>query len=224
MTNLPFKTYQETVIDSPNFLIFVQGSWAPWNNPNNVAASRAITVKGIASVLLYDSRRDWSVTQGREVKWWQWIEAFDGKTYRDEAAELREKIEHVRKDYKPKNIFLSGNSYGGGLAALVSGDGIPELNRVLLFSPQISSPSADVNIYGDFPSWEEFSAAISRYSGELTVAHGNKDAVIGIEQSVRLFEAAKTQKLKRLVLLPTDHSFSNAANLYVKEHLIAFRS
>jgi len=222
--DLAFETGKEVVIDSPNFVIFIQGAWAAWNNPNNAAASQAITKDGIASVLLYDSYRDWGTTQKPDVTDEQWKSAFDGKNYRDELREFRAKIDYVMKTYHPKNLFISGNSYGGGLAALVAGD-VPELQRVLLFSPQIVCPDSlqGVNIYREFPSLEEFSEAISRFKGELTIVRGNKDSIVQMEQPARLYDAAESTKFKRFVLLPADHSFSNA-ELYTNEHVMAFRS
>ena len=114
-----FKTQEERIIDSPNFLIFVQGAWQVWNNNNNIAASNVVTDNGLASVLLYDSKRDWKSLANLSSNE-QWIAAFDEKTYQDELAELREKIDYVITTYKPENLFLSGYSYGGGLAAIVS--------------------------------------------------------------------------------------------------------
>ncbi|MBI1935539.1 hypothetical protein HYS31_03785 [Candidatus Woesearchaeota archaeon] len=222
--DLSFET-SETIIDSPNFLIFAPGSWASWNNPPNIAARDAIIKLNIASVLLYESKRKLEITQKPNVNQAEWISAFDGKTYQDELKELRERIDHVINTYNPKNLFLSGRSYGGGLAALVSGDGIPNLNRVLLVSPQIICPEhyGHYNIYQEFQPREKFLEAMSRYKGRLMIVWGEYESAAFKEQSEMLFKAATAPAKKKIEVKGADHSFSGeAAERYILAHLEAF--
>lgn len=221
-----FETYREILVNgSPNFLIFVHGSWAVRDNDLNVEASKAIAAKGLASMLLYDSRREWRVTQKPDVTQEEWVRAFDGKTYQDELQELRAYIDYAREKYQPENLFLSGRSYGGGLVALVSGDNIPELKRVLLFSPEIESPYVEnpPNIYQGFPHIDEFLLAIKRYKKRLTIVHGENDDVVPFEHSDLLYQVALTRQKNLIKVVGADHSFSGSAlEEYVKAHLIAF--
>lgn len=213
----------EQIEDPSNFLIFVQGSWEIGQNDRNVAASKIISGKGIASTLLYESSRDWSALE-RAANNDDWINAFGDKTYQDELQELRELIDYVNKKYGPTNLFLSGSSYGGGLAALVAGDSIPNLSRVLLCSSQIEvDEQRQFSIYRGFPTKEVFLGAISRYGGELRIIHGDSDKVVPINQSIDLYNAATTPN-KRLVILTADHTFSGSGReKYLQEHLEAFR-
>ena len=151
MDMVEFDTEKVLIVDSQNFLILVPGAWAVWNNPLNLAAGEAVARENLASVLMYGSRRYWdAMAVARNEN--DVIRAHDGKTYDDELSELREKIDYVQKTYHPKNLFISGRSFGGGLAALVSGDKIPNLSKVLLVSPQI-----DVDNAIDHPTYTKIS-------------------------------------------------------------------
>ena len=210
-------------IDSPNFLIFVQGSWEIGKNERNVAASEGVIEEGIASTVLYESSRDLRALDKATTPW-DWISAFNNKTYQDELKELRELIDYVNKEYGPVNLFLSGSSYGGGLVTLVSGD-VSNLTRMLLCCPQIICPDElkQANIYKDFPKERAFLGAISRYKGRVILIHGNNDKKVPIDQSESLYNAAKTMD-KKLVILDADHTFTDTAReMYVREHISAFR-
>ena len=206
-----------------NFLIFVQGSWEVGDNERNVAASKRIKEKGLASTLLYESSRDWSALQRASTRD-EWISAFRDKNYQDELAELNALLRYINAQYLPKEIFLSGSSFGGGLVALAL-DCAPNISKVFLSCPQIHLDDSveRVSIYRDFPDTKNFLEAISRFHGRLHIIHGNEDNIVPLEQSFALYNAATTP-YKRLVVLPGNHSFSgmNKEN-YVQEHLVAFR-
>lgn len=163
---------------SRNFLIFAQGSWEIGDNDRNKIASQAVFDKGIASTLLYESSRNWSRLENAATEA-DWRRAFEGKNYFNELQELREAIDYAQKKFKPEHVFLSGYSYGGGLAALAAGDNIPNLDRVLLFAPQIActEEQKQINIYREFPDKKEFLEAIARYNGKLRIIHGKQDEV-----------------------------------------------
>ena len=211
-------------IEEPSkFLIFVQGSWEVGDNERNVAASKGIEEKGLASTLLYESSRDWGALQRASTRE-EWIKSFRDKSYQDELAELNALIRYVNAQYQPQEIFLSGSSFGAGLVAL-NLDTATNITRVLLSCPQIhlNDDAERISIYRRFPDTECFLRVISRFRGRLHIIHGDLDNIVLLEQSFALYNAATTPH-KRLVILPGDHSFSgtNKEN-YVKEHLIAFR-
>lgn len=213
----------QQIEDPTNFLIFVQGSWEVGDNERNVAASERIKEEGLASTLLYESARDLDALQRVSTRE-EWIRAFGDKTYHDELAQLKALIGYISTQYQPKEIFLSGSSFGGGLVALAL-DSAPNITRVLLSCPQIhlDDNAERVSIYRGFPDTKNFLEAISRFHGRLNIIHGDGDNVVPLEQSFALYNAATTPH-KRLVVLPGDHSFSgtNKEN-YVNEHLVAFR-
>ena len=207
--------------DSPNFLIFVQGSWEVANNTRNVAASEKIRERRLASTLLYESSRDWDALQSASTRDY-WIKAFGDKTYQDELEELRAIIAYVNREYGPGETFLSGSSYGGGLTTLAS-TSAPNITRVLLACPQIdcSHEQERINIYRGFPEMMDFLEAISQFHGRLRIICGDGDENIYFGQLSALYVGATTQD-KRLVLLPGNHTFTDNIEGYVQEHLECF--
>ena len=205
-------------IDSPRLVIFVQGSWEIGDNPRNLAASQRITEAGLASTILYESSRNWKALENASNQA-EWIAAFGQKTYDNELAELNDMIAYAKKEKGAKEIFLSGSSFGGGLAALVSASA----SRLLLAAPQIyCPPEKRVSIYQGFPQAEQFFEAITKFSGKLRIIHGDRDETISTNQSAALYDQART-KDKRLVLLPGNHTFTDNIEGYVQEHLDFFR-
>jgi len=218
----------DQIEDTSNFLIFVQGNWEFANNERNVAASNAIREHGIASTLLYESSRDWNYLenwpQDKPMEDPDWKRAFGDKTYEDELRELRDLINHINSKYNPANIYLSGSSFGGGLATLVAGDGIPNLSRVLLCCPTISIDKGrpQESIYKGFLAADEFLLAISRFHGGLRNIHVETDDFTPVNHSSALYYTPTTND-QRFVILPGQHTFSDNIPGYVQEHIEAFR-
>ena len=214
------KILQENLIDSPNFLVFVSGSWEIGDPDRNLLASEALTETGLTSTLLYESFRDWEALQHAESRE-DWKDAFGDKTYLDELDELKAVIGYVRQQHDPKNIYLSGSSYGGGLVVLALGP--LDINNILLAAPEISIPDEHkTRIYSGFPDSSEFLRAIRDFQGRLRIIFGEQDERVPFEHSSSLYSSVRT-KDKRLTILPGDHTFSDNIEGYVQEHLAAFR-
>lgn len=130
----------------------------------------------------------------------------------------------MQRIYSPKNIFLSGSSYGGSLVTLVCSNPEYKVSKVLLASPEIDVRGAKVrdNLYQGFPPKDTFLESISKFEGRLHIIHGDYDQKIPMKDSVQLYNASRTND-KRFIVLPGDHTFSGEGiEGYVKEHLRAF--
>ena len=217
----------ERKIESPRTVIFVPGSWSVANSGKVKVAGDAIVERGLASVIHYESFRDWDALKSASTTE-EWIRAFDyntsgeERTYNDEIITLARVIEYARQD-GAKEIFLSGHSFGGSLAALVAGMKRPEVSKVLLTAPQILRKEEDRdNIYKRFPKVKTFAEAMRRYMGSLTIVHPDKDLQTMLRQGLTLYDNSGSND-KRHVIIPGDHGFSgDAQEGYVREHLIAF--
>lgn len=208
-------------------VVFVHGSYAVGNSVKNVAAAERICQEGIASTVLYESSRDWvRCASARTMQ--DWIAAFHGKTYHDELADLRGVLEHIRSTQRPTEIYLSGTSYGAGLALLVA-DEVPGITRILLSAPQISAPHRENGpIYEGFPTLMKFGAVLRRYSGRLTVLIGSEDSKERWHDAHHIIRNAATDK-KELSVIYANHNFGDepenptARWMYTEEHVHAFR-
>jgi len=205
-------------IKSSNLLIFVQGSWEIAENDRNVAASKRVAKEGLASTLLYESSRDWEALQSAGSQE-EWVGAFGDKNYSDELAELKALIDYVKREHGVDDVYLSGSSFGGGLAVQAS----DSASGLLLACPQIYCPEdGRVGIYQGFPDTEQFLDAISQFQGRLRIIHGDNDDRVPVNTSTALYGKAGTED-KRFVLLPGDHTFTDNIEGYVQEHVAIFR-
>ncbi len=232
----------EHFINSPNILLFIQGSWAAYNQPCNDAATEAIVEAGIASVVRYESSRDWKLLDRARTRE-EWRAAFDGKTFEDELREARAVVDYVNEEHSPEGLFLSARSYGGSLGTLVAGDDIPNLSRVMLCSPQVFfNQDGDLsNIYQEAPFPDEIFESIAGYAGTLRIVSALYDKEEFRQGALALLHHAGLNHGpidKKLIVLPTQHSLGdklitppsnpeelpepNTFELYAQEHLDFF--
>ena len=224
----------ETMINSPNILVLIQGSCMPYNQVCNIAVKDAIIDAGIASVIMYDSSRDWDALETADTNP-EWRAAFDGKTFQDELREARALFYYVNDEYSPDKLFLSGRSYGGSLGALIAGDRIENLERVMLTSPQLffSQDEELPNIYQNAPAHEEILESIAHYSMKLRIVSGlgeTEEFIVGARELFRHAGIeARPPRDKEWTILDTDHTSSDdptakplTYHAYVKQHLDFF--
>jgi len=212
----------ERVVNSPNFLVFVQGSWEVADNQRNLRASQMIADEMLASTLLYESPRNRLSLQKATTNE-DWQAAFNGRNYLDELESLLAAINHLKNEYRPQKIFLSGSSYGGGLVTLVLGIR-RDIDGVLLHAPQIiaSEELKRINIYQEMPAPERYLEAIAGFSGKVRMIHGDKDRVIPLQHSLTLYSHVQTTD-RKLILLPGNHTFTDNLAGYAQEHVELLR-
>lgn len=209
------------------FLIFVHGFPSHKDIGQNKEASEGIVKEGIASTVRYSSSRQWELWKAAGKDLEKKMAAFAGKEYQQEFEELKSVISYVNQRFHPEQLYLSGTSYGGGLAALLCGEEIPNLEKVLLSCPHIDPEwrkKEDWGCYRSFPPKEKFLEAIARYQGKLQIIHSSEDIIVPFWQSEELFKAATTSD-KELIALPgRDHVFlEEAQKRYIEQHLAFFR-
>ena len=224
-------TIEYTLSATSPFLLFVPGFPSHKDVGQNVEASEQIVQAGIASTFRYSSSRNWELWKEAEKagtnfeKFEKQSATFSGKTYQQELEELRMVVDHINQEFCPAQLYLSGTSYGGGLAALLCGESIAHLSKVLLSCPQIEPAGREQwNCYRGFLPKEAFQEALARYQGKLRIIHSRGDRVVPFQQARELFDAATTND-KELISLPGgNHIFTGEARKeYVRQHLDFFR-
>ncbi|MFH1182303.1 MAG: hypothetical protein V1702_05050 [Candidatus Woesearchaeota archaeon] len=209
-----------SIIDSPNFLIFIHGVASDKNSPRMVAAGKAVSEAGIASTLRYSSSRNWSQynpSQHPRVK----ALAFGNKTFQEQLHELDTVVEYAIAEFHPERIFLSGHSYGGALAIMETWQ--KPIAKALLSSPQVHLTEKWYSrpLYRGFPSADIFSAILQRCECPLYIIHGDNDLDVPIEQSEWITKQAKNSVLERIA--GADHSYSGKTQEWVRHHIAAFQ-
>lgn len=215
--------YEE--IDSHNLLIFVHGFPSHKDSRQNKEAAARIRQSGIASTLRYSSSRNWDVWNAAKAPsdLLLMIEAFSTKSYEEEVDELKSVITNAQRNLKPKKLYLSGTSYGAGLASLVAQDA--QVQKLLLSCPQTSPEGREsFGCYIGFPPKQSFIDAMKRFMGNLCIIHSIDDTVVPYASSLALYAAATTAASKELVpILGSDHLFSGEnLSLYTRKHLEFF--
>ena len=218
---------EKRVQSSTKVVVFIHGSYAVGNSAKNLAAAERIRSEGIASTVLYESSRDWIRCSSARTSD-DWVAAFAGKTYQHELDDLLEVLEYINKEQRPTEIFLSGTSYGAGLA-LLAADHVPGITRLLLSAPQITPPEHDNGpIYDGFPTDKKFGAVLRRFNGSLSVLIGDHDTGERWRDAHLIIDNAATEK-KRLSVLHANHNFGDKPDcpsmrwVYGEEHVQAFR-
>lgn len=113
-------------------------------------------------------------------------------------SEARELCATERAD-----IYLMGTSAGGAAMAAVSGH-FEQVKKILLIAPAYPTDSDAVRM---------LEKNLGSFAGELYIACGANDAVVGIKPSVRYSELAKGANPNRLEIIPNcGHEFEGETN------------
>tara|TARA_Y100000310_G_scaffold183970_1_gene184130 strand:- start:1533 stop:2264 length:732 start_codon:yes stop_codon:yes gene_type:complete len=223
-----------SMIDSLNVLVFVPGIPGHANSREIVAANKGILDANIASTVRYTSRRDfeaWEKARGAAKMLTYTKPDRAGmltpgssvpkvpKTYQDELMDLGVAVDFAL-DENPDQIYLSGFSYGGGLATLLLNESFAErVTKVLLTSPQTYAPNRDgLPCFGGFPEKERFLEAIAGYEGKLMVVHHEDDPVVAVADVAELVSRAGTNKKEFKLLDGTYHGFVHDPAAYAELH------
>ncbi len=210
-----------------SFLILVHGFPSHKDVGQNKEASEMIVNERIASTVRYSSSRQWELWKAAGKDLGKQMAAFAGKEYQQELAELKSIVSYVQQRFHPEQLYLSGTSYGGGLTALLCGEEIPNLEKVLLSCPHIDPEwrkELDWGCYRSFPPKEQFLEAIARYAGELRIIHSRDDQVVPFWQGEELWRAATTPDKELITLKGGAHLFTGEARkVYIEQHRDFFR-
>lgn len=201
-------------------VIFVSGFPSKRDLGQNRAASARIIEERLASTIRYSSSRNWELWE-KATYFDDQLLAFAGKNYHDELRELQQVIDYTNQTLQPRELYLSGTSYGGGLVTLIAPT-VPKVRGILLSCPQIDPEWRKERgwpCYGDFPERIEFTAAISRFQGRVWILHSVQDQVVSIAQGKALHDAVKTKDKKFIELDGAEHVFvGQAREAYVQVH------
>ncbi|MBT4174668.1 alpha/beta hydrolase [archaeon] len=220
----------EVSLINRNVLVFVPGIPGHANSREIVAAHKAILDDSIASTFRYTSRRDLEAFEeakaDRNPYGMMMSYTKEGvgdkrinKTHQDEFRDLKVAMDFAL-DENPSNIYLSGFSFGGGLATLLLDESYAgRITKVLLTSPQIYAPDRDgLPCFGGFPDREKFLEVIAGYEGELLVVHHEDDPVVAAADVAELVSRAGTDKKEFRLLEGANHGFGHDVETYAEMH------
>ncbi len=203
------------VVDSPNLLLLVHGSYdgrLRWDHSQKSLyrqVAETVTGEGAASVGRFDFPSP----------------SADGLasvlTYRggfgSRLSHLQKVLDAIREsDVAFERLYLAGTSYGGGLVAMAVGMFAQETEGVLLACPQTDVGAWNyrrlLSMYRDFPPKGAIPSSWERYAGTKSIIHGELD---------RLVSRQSVEALGQVEIIPgADHGFSGESRkAYVNAHL-----
>lgn len=227
-------------VDTPKHervVIFVHGIPGHMNTGHIRDASNAITEQGLATTVRYSMAQDKKAVENVKRSWirnplylsWRNISTFSG-TYQDAQQELGEVIRYVQTIYHPQRLYLSGHSYGAGLALLAAPE-IPNIEGVIVSNPMVTLRGWRKMLGWDrrkgrfrkFPSEAEFIARIKKYEGPLRVVHSQQDKIVSSYNTRMVYDAAAPlSDDKSIIPIPgNDHDFvgKTPREGYIQAHL-----
>ncbi len=170
--------------------------------------------KNVANVVQFSSSRDWNIfpTDGTYSKQQK---AFEGKTFQQEAADLRDTIDLIIDQSKllfgiekdKLRLYIVANSIGGTVTTTLK-DKFKYIDKIVLAGSGTKPSDSTKSILSTCPSEKEILDSAANFKGELLFLQGSKDDVVPIEAQDKLFASFKNAKKQKIVVTGANHSFS----------------
>lgn len=177
-----------------------------------------ILEKNIANVVQYSSSRDWSIfpTDGTYSKQ---QESFKGKTFQQEAQDLRDAIDLILDQSKylfgiekgKLRFYIVANSIGGTVTTTLK-DKFRYIDKIVLAGSGTKPSDSTKPILSTCPSEKEILDSATRFNGELLFLQGSKDDVVPINAQDKLFASYKHAKKEKVIVEGANHNFSKINN------------
>jgi dienelactone hydrolase len=201
---------------SNNVLIIVHGLYGQAGDPNSKSRFLGNTVlkANVAHVVYFSSSRDWGVF--KDNNWEKQVEAFKGKTFKQEADDLRDTIDllldqseflfKVKKDELKFSIIA--NSIGGSVISTLK-DKFGFIDKIVLAGSGTGSVSSDKPILSTEPPESEILKSTSNFTGDVLSIQGGEDSTVPLESQDKLLSGYKEAKSSKIIIEGANHNFSN---------------
>lgn len=176
-------------------------------------ASR-ILEKNIANVVQYSSSRDWNIFPS-DGTYSKQQESFKGKTFDQEAQDLRDTIDLVLDQSKlllgiekeKLRFYIVANSIGGTVITTLK-DKFRYIDKIVLAGSGTRPSDSTKPILSTCPTEKEILDSAAKFNGELLFLQGSKDDVVPIEAQDKLFASYKHAKKEKVIVEGANHNFS----------------
>lgn len=222
-----FKTKKKT----NNVLINVHGLYATSGDIGSKSKLLATKVleKNIANVVQFSSSRDWNIfpTDGT---WEKQVKAFGGKTFRQEADDLRDTIEFILDQSKQLfgvekekiRLYIVANSIGGTVTTTLN-DKFKYIDKLVLAGSGTGGQGSTKPILSTCPEEKEVLSSAAKYKRELLFLQGSLDDVVPFVAQDKLYNSFKKTTKEKIIIEGANHNFTKingenkrlAQNLYI---------
>lgn len=198
------------------------------NSKSKLLGNR-ILAKDIANVVQFSSSRDWNIFPN-DGTYEKQMQAFEGKTFKQEAQDLRNTIDFIIDQSKylfgiePDKLrfYVVANSVGGTVISTLK-DKFGYIDKIVLAGSGTKPSDSTKSILSTVPSEKEIFDSTKNFKGGLLFLQGSKDDVVPIDAQDKLFASYKSAKAKKVIIEGANHPFSRingkdrrlAHNLYI---------
>jgi hypothetical protein len=230
-----FKTKKKT----NKVLINVHGLYAMSGDRGSKSKflGNRILEKNIANVVQYSSSRDWNIFPS-DGTYSKQQESFKGKTFEQEAQDLRDTIDLILDQSKylfgiekeKLRFYIVANSIGGTVTTTLK-DKFKYIDKIVLAGSGTRPSDSTKPILSTCPTEKEILDSGTKFKGELLFLQGSLDDVVPIDAQNKLFTSYKHAKKEKVIVEGANHNFSKingkdkrlAQKLYV-DFIIKFLS
>jgi len=171
-----------------------------------------ILEKNIANVVQFSSSRDWNIFPP-DGTYSKQQEAFKGKTFEQEAKDLRDTIDLILDQSKylfgveGVRFYIVANSIGGTITTTLK-DKFKYIDKIVLAGSGTRPSDSTKPILSTCPSEKEILDFAAKFKGELLFLQGSLDDVVPIDAQDKLFASYKNAKKEKVIVEGANHNFS----------------
>lgn len=222
-----FKTKKKT----NKVLINVHGLYATSGDIGSKSKLLATKVleKNLANVIQFSSSRDWNIFPN-DGTWEKQVKAFEGKTFQQEADDLRDTISLLLDQSKllfgvekeKLRLYVVANSIGGTVTVTLN-DKFKYIDKLVLTGSGTGGQGSTKPILSTCPFKKEVLDSASKYKGDLLFLQGSLDDIVPFEAQDKLYNSFKKSKKEKIIIEGANHNFTKingenkrlAQNLYI---------
>lgn len=171
-----------------------------------------ILEKNIANVVQFSSSRDWNIFPS-DGTYSKQQESFKGKTFGEEAQDLRDTIDLIFDQSKylfgveDVRFYIVANSIGGTITTTLK-DKFKYIDKIVLAGSGTRPSDSTKPILSTCPTEREILNSAANFRGELLFIQGSKDDVVPIEAQDKLFASYKHAEKEKVIVEGANHNFS----------------
>jgi len=171
-----------------------------------------ILKKNIANVVQFSSSRDRNIFPP-DGTYSKQQESFKGKTFQEEAQNLRDTVDLVLDQSKylfgveDVRFYIVANSIGGTVTTTLK-DKFKYIDKIVLSGSGIRPSDSTKPILSTCPTEKGILDSVTRFKGELLFLQGSKDYIVPIDAQDKLFASYKGAKKEKVIVKGANHNFS----------------
>lgn len=171
-----------------------------------------ILEKNTANIVQFSSSRDWNIFPS-DGTYSKQQESFKGKTFQQEAQDLRDTIDLILDQSKyffgveGVRFYIVANSIGGTVTTTLK-DKFKHIDKIVLAGSGTKPSDSTKPILSTCPTEKEILDSAAKFKGNLLFLQGSLDDVVPIDAQNKLFASYKNAKKEKVIVEGANHNFS----------------